>query len=105
MQDYRRIAEDFARHLRVKYGSQIEQIILFGSVARGEQREESDVDLLIVTPGDWFALQHDVAGDAVDWLGRTGVYISAKVFSASDFARLGETGFGRAVVYEGVTLA
>jgi len=36
----RRVCSEFA----------IESLILFGSVARGEADEESDVDLLIVTP-------------------------------------------------------
>ena len=30
------------------YGSRLNRIILYGSYARGEQREDSDVDLMIV---------------------------------------------------------
>jgi predicted nucleotidyltransferase len=105
MKDYRRIAEDFARHLKAKYGDRIERIILFGSVARGDYREDSDIDLIVVTLGDWFALQGEIAGDAVDWLLRTGVYLSTKVFSSDDFARSRETGFGQDVALEGVPLA
>lgn len=105
MKDYREIAEGFARHVKAKYGDRIERIVLFGSVARGDYREDSDVDLVVITPGDWFTLQGEVAGDAVDWLLRTGVYLSAKVFSSQDFERIRETGFGRTVALEGVPLA
>lgn len=31
-----------------KYGEKIKRIILFGSVARGEAKENSDVDILVV---------------------------------------------------------
>jgi predicted nucleotidyltransferase len=33
---------------RSLFGSELEGVLLFGSVARGEQREGSDVDLLVV---------------------------------------------------------
>ncbi len=105
MEDYRKIAEDFARHLKAKYGGRIERVILFGSVARGDYREESDVDLLVVTAGDWLALQQEIAREAVDWLLRTGVCLSAKVFSVEEFAKVQETGLGRNVALEGIPLA
>lgn len=105
MKDYRRIAEDFARHLKAKYGERIERIVLFGSVARGDYREDSDVDLIVVAQGDWFALQADVTADAIDWMLRTGVYPSTKVFSVEDFSRVRETGLGRSVALEGIPLA
>lgn len=43
--------EAFADRLTDEVGDDIERIILYGSVARGEAREQSDVDVLIVTPG------------------------------------------------------
>ena len=38
-----------------KYGIEVDKIILFGSRARGDYREESDWDILIITKGklDW----------------------------------------------------
>lgn len=105
MKDYRKVAQEFGRLLKEKYGDRIERIILFGSVARGEYHEDSDVDLIVVTPGNWFELQREIAGDAIDWLLRTGVYVSVKVFSSDDFARIRETGFGRGLSKEGVPLA
>lgn len=41
------IAYEFARTIE---SEDILRIILFGSVARGEDKEESDIDILIVTP-------------------------------------------------------
>jgi predicted nucleotidyltransferase len=44
--------ETFADRLTDAVGEDIERIILYGSVARGEAREHSDVDVLIVTPSE-----------------------------------------------------
>jgi len=37
-----------AERLRERYGAQ--RVILFGSVARGEATEDSDIDLLVISP-------------------------------------------------------
>ena len=44
MVDKKQLAIDFAKSLN---HPEIEKIILFGSVARGDDREESDIDILI----------------------------------------------------------
>lgn len=41
------IAKDFADNIK---SDNIKQIILFGSVARGDDDEESDIDILIISP-------------------------------------------------------
>lgn len=42
------VAKEFARRLREKLGERVEEIILFGSRARGDAREDSDYDVLVV---------------------------------------------------------
>jgi uncharacterized protein len=44
----KRIAEQAARQLADAYGDRLRQVVLFGSWARGEAHEESDVDLVVV---------------------------------------------------------
>lgn len=44
----RRIAEEAARRLADAYGDRLQQVVLFGSWARGQAHEESDVDLMVV---------------------------------------------------------
>ncbi|WP_366078569.1 nucleotidyltransferase domain-containing protein [Thermococcus sp.] len=39
---------EFLRALRERFGGSIEEVILFGSYARGDYDEESDIDVLIV---------------------------------------------------------
>jgi predicted nucleotidyltransferase len=47
--DHEQAFEAFAERLTEKCGDDIEEIILYGSVARGDHRENSDVDVLIIT--------------------------------------------------------
>ena len=46
---YRGAVEEFVRRVLERYRDKIDSIILFGSVARGEAKEDSDIDVLIVT--------------------------------------------------------
>lgn len=44
----REALEDLAREVRGRFGARLRQLVLFGSHARGEATEESDVDVLLV---------------------------------------------------------
>lgn len=46
--DAEAIARAVARDLRELYGNRLKEVILYGSWARGDAREESDIDLLVV---------------------------------------------------------
>ncbi len=105
MKDYRRIAEDFARRLKARYGDRIERIILFGSVARGQHRDDSDVDLLVVTRDASWAFRIQLASEATEVLMRDGVYISAKPVEPARFKKMETTLFGQNVRREGLVLA
>lgn len=45
------ILEEFKQEIKKLYGKRLKDIILFGSWARGEATDESDIDLLIVLDG------------------------------------------------------
>ena len=45
---YRKPVEEFVRRALERYRNKIEGIILFGSVARNEGKEDSDVDVLLL---------------------------------------------------------
>ena len=42
------LTEEFVSGIRELYGERLDKVVLFGSYARGEQQEESDVDFLVV---------------------------------------------------------
>ena len=69
----------FVKSLKEKYREKVEKIVLFGSVARGEDTEDSDVDVLIITSYDSFKMQRLVSEIVVNILLKTGVYISTSL--------------------------
>ena len=103
--DKKDLLDIFVRSLKEKHGDKIERIILFGSVARGEDKEHSDVDVLIITSYDSFKMQRLVSEIVVNILLKTGVYISAKVLTKDelDFLRKMKS-FYRSVMEEGITV-
>ena len=105
MKDFRGVAQAFARHLKDKYGDRVERVVLFGSVARGDPRADSDVDLLIVTEDTSWAFRLSLAEEATEFLVREGVYVSAKPVSREELTKMKGTLFGRNVQEEGQVLA
>ncbi|HJH25577.1 MAG TPA: hypothetical protein C5S37_02130 [Methanophagales archaeon] len=49
---YQEAVEEFVRRVLERYEDKIDSIILFGSVARGEAKEDSDIDILVIWKGD-----------------------------------------------------
>lgn len=47
--DARRYARDFVRHLKRSYRLPIERAFVFGSFAKGAQRDWSDVDVCVIS--------------------------------------------------------
>lgn len=78
----------FVDGLRARFGARLRSVRLFGSYARGDAHEDSDVDCLVlldrVEPADDRAVT-DLAGDLTWQIG--GVVISPLVMSEAGFAR------------------
>lgn len=98
--------QEFLKIAKQKHGDKIEQIILFGSYARGEATEESDIDILVITGGNRFEMQKNLSGIAVDILLDTGEYISAKAVSTEEYSFMEKikTGFYQNIAKEGVVV-
>lgn len=78
----------FVGALRARFGSRLEAVRLFGSYARGEAHDESDVDCLVLLDrldaGDDRAVT-DIAGDLTWQIG--GVVISPLVMTVEAFEK------------------
>jgi len=85
-----------------KYGEKIEAIILFGSVAMGKAKRDSDIDILIVTKDEDFRLRRALIGISFDILLETEENISVKALSKEEFERNKNFSFLRNVISEGV---
>jgi predicted nucleotidyltransferase len=85
---HHRAAEAFARRVRDRYGDAVEAVILYGSVARDEQRGvDSDVDLLVVLEDgvDRAEYERRIRELAYDVELDRGVVLSLLVLTASEY--------------------
>ncbi len=79
---------EFLSRLREQFGERIAHVWLFGSKARGDADEESDVDLLIVACDDNDALQEAVGQIAYALSLEHGVLLCEHVVSAWRFTQM-----------------
>ena len=63
-----------------------DEIVLFGSSARGDGRPDSDIDLLIIVPGSFNGKRNrlDMYGDLMSGLGRYCMPIDILLFTRSE---------------------
>ena len=99
---YRGAVEEFVRRVLERYRDKIDSIILFGSVARGEAKEDSDIDILVV--GD--VSLEELVEVSFPILLEYGELISAKNMKKDRFDFSAKEGYSfiRNVLREGVVL-
>ncbi|MDP1553667.1 MAG: nucleotidyltransferase domain-containing protein [Methanobacteriaceae archaeon] len=102
---YQEAVQEFVRRIEKDHHNEIESIILFGSVARGEAREDSDIDILIIIKEEDFHLRRLFIGEAFDTFMKTGKNVSAKVISHNDFQLRKNFSFLKNVIADGVRIA
>jgi len=100
MEAHERALNDFLMRLKRKFGDRIASVYLFGSYARGDYGEESDIDLLIV--GD--IVLDDLIDDIFEVLMKHGVVLNVIVERPEEFERWRDTSFHRTVLGEGVKI-
>lgn len=99
------LLDDFKQRLEVLYGERLIEVVLFGSVARGEDTPESDVDVLVVLrdPVDHYAESEPLSAVMVDLMARYGEFVVPVVMSESTF-RTGDWPLLTNVRTEGISL-
>lgn len=85
-----RALEELRHALSARFGGRLREVVLFGSHARGEAHEESDVDVLVVVDdlteserSVVFGLAYDVDAAQPEWLG-----LSPLAYSTEQVAEL-----------------
>ena len=98
------MAQEFASSLKDNYESNIHEIILFGSVARGDDGIDSDIDMIVVCNSDRFQLRRKIMKDVIKFLLKHGVYISVKTLTKDIKEDLRDSGFLQTVSKEGILI-
>ncbi len=82
-----KVVEEFKKELEKLYGDKLKSVILYGSWARGEATENSDIDILVVLEGDVIpGREIDRMIDIITELNlKHGVLISVYPVSAEDY--------------------
>ena len=93
----RKALEVFLEEIRDRLGDKIKEIIVFGSYARGDYDEESDIDIMIV--GD--VSLDEVIDISTEVLLRYGELISPIVVTPEEFKKRNDS-FIRTIKREGV---
>jgi len=98
--------EAFAARVRAVFGERLREVRLFGSYARGEANEDSDVDVLVVIDGLTDLEIGVVAGEAAPVILATGAPLTPLPMSTQRLAELRRTGRPLAADLdrEGITL-
>lgn len=91
----RRAFEEFAERASEEFGDSIRKLVLFGSVAGGEEGEESDIDVLVVVDdsGDKRKL-HDLAFEVEV---KYGVAISLFARTPEEYSEMEGSSFDREI--------
>ncbi|MDI6791311.1 MAG: nucleotidyltransferase domain-containing protein [bacterium] len=76
---------EYLERLRRNYGKILKTTILFGSKARGDSDEESDIDLLVVVKDEDWSLQEEIALEAFKPMLEHDVIISPLVMGSKRF--------------------
>lgn len=96
----------FKEILTERFRQEIVSVHLFGSKARGDVHQESDIDIMVVTQHDDWRLKEQIGKVATQILLDYGIYLSVKVLGRSLRERLVkvDSPFIRNVLREGILL-
>lgn len=101
-----RLTEEFVSQIREFYGDRLNKVILYGSYARGEQHENSDVDYLVVLNDEKIKTLREISSisSITSSLGlKYNVRVSAVPFTTNKLSS-GDTPLGLNIHKEGILL-
>jgi len=84
----RRAVEAFVERVWQTYSKRVQQIILFGSKARGDSHAHSDIDVLLIANEEDWRFRHAISGIAADVSLACDVLIGPRVIGQERWARM-----------------
>lgn len=98
------IAEELDKEITLK--NKVDKVIMFGSVARGEERPDSDIDILVITknPADKDKIKQGVINASARLLSVLGNPLVPVVYSRLEAKRKNNSRLMRAIHKDGIIL-
>jgi len=95
---------EYAARLRVVFGDRLVEVRLFGSFARGEANEDSDVDVLVLVQGLTDLEIGLAAGEVAPVIARTGLPLAPLPLASEKLAQMRreQRGLAQALDREGI---
>jgi predicted nucleotidyltransferase len=98
------VAVEFARQVRERLGPRVREVVLFGSRARGDARDDSDYDVVVVVDRHSPEVRETLLAIEVDLLDRYGSLVACLLRDERQWAASQGLPIGLNVAREGVTL-
>ena len=97
---------EYAARLRVVFGDRLVEVRLFGSFARGEANEDSDVDVLVLVQGLTDLEIGLAAGEVAPVIARTGLPLAPLPLASEKLAQMRRErrGLAQALDREGISV-
>lgn len=105
-QNLKKVLDEFVHRLQGEYATQILGIFLYGSQARGEQEESSDVDILVISNTKDWHFKHEVSNIASDIGLEYDLVLDTHVISKDVWGEMQKSNFSyyRNVTTDGISL-
>ena len=102
-----RAVKKFLLHLQKAYGKQIQQAMLFGSKARGEATNDSDIDILLLVTDETWTLKDGIVDIAADINLEYDLLIDVRVIGAERWQHMADiqAGLYRTISQDAISLA
>ncbi|RAP44486.1 MAG: hypothetical protein BZ135_08125 [Methanosphaera sp. rholeuAM6] len=94
------MAKKFAKAIQSEY---IQKIILYGSVARGDDQEDSNIDILIISD-NFEDIEDKVADEVINVISNNNEYLSTRIMSKEHFEKTKKFSFLTNVLKECVLI-
>ncbi len=98
------VVTEFANELRRRLGDSLREIRLFGSRARGQARDDSDYDMLVIVDRKTGDIRHRIVDLEVEILDRYGAVVASVVRTEQDWKERQGLPLARNIAREGVAL-
>lgn len=101
----RRSLRAFVAYLRRRFAERIEFVALFGSKARGDSREDSDIDVLVVLTGEDREVRRQILKKAARLSLEYDVFLGPRVIGAERWEKMRDFSLYQNVEREAVRLS